>query len=317
MEFSTARFSGHQSFTLRNTWLTKGVLGCATDPHLFGRDDALVTLGVGKNMVEAIRYWCLATRVLTDKPGQRGAHEPTALGRRLFLEDGGWDPYLEDTGTLWLIHWLLATHAAYASTICYAFNCLDSPEFTRDGLEHRMANLAERLRVRATPNAIRRDVNVFIRTYCRQQDGASTSTEDILDCPLAELGLLYEEPQGRTYAFARGPKDSLPDVILAFALADYCQQRDGQRTFTFDEIAYEPFAPGRVFKLDELSLAERLERVVDLTAGAWQFTETAGYRQVLLTRDYDPYPALNTYYHGTPQGDSDAHQSPRTTVPCE
>lgn len=36
-------FSGHQSFPLRNTWLTKGVIACAEDPGVFGRDDAIVT----------------------------------------------------------------------------------------------------------------------------------------------------------------------------------------------------------------------------------------------------------------------------------
>jgi len=295
MELSVGRFSGHQSFTLRNTWLTKGVLACERNPFIFREPDALVTLGVGKNMVSSIRYWCLATRVVEDVQGQRGAYKPSEIGRRLFIDDG-WDPYLEDSATLWLLHWLLATHAAYATTIYYAFNELNVLEFSRESLERHIANLAEMINARATPNTVRRDVAVFIRSYLGGTDRASSSIEDALDCPLAELGLLYEEPIGRTYAFARGPKDSLPDAVFCYSLWDYARTRAGQRTFTFDELAYRPLSPGRVFKLDEIALAERLEGLADLTEGAFQFSETAGYRQLLITRELDPYEILADHY---------------------
>lgn len=311
MEPRTGRFSGHQSFTLRNTWLTKGVIACAADPRIFARDDALVTLGVGKNMVDAIRYWCLATRVLE---GERSAFRPTPLGYRLFIEDGGWDPYLEDSGTLWLLHWLLATHARYATTIYFAFNELHTLEFTRDSLEKSLVDLAARLGVRATANTIRRDVSVFIRTYLGGPDRASPSVEDILDCPLADLGLLHEEPVGHTFAFSRGPKDSLPDAVMLYALWEYMEGKKGQQTFSFDELAYRPSAPGRVFKLDERALAERLERLVDLTQGAWQFTETAGYRQILVTATINPYRHLENHYTRLQQGGIDAHPNNSETA---
>src|SRR3990172_1273373 len=119
-------FSGHQSFPFSNTWLTKGVTHCAQDPTIFGRDDAMVTLGVGKNMVQSIRHWCLATRMLQEDPGTRANRgrqvRPSDLGRRLFLGDEPWDPYLEDTATLWLIHWLLTTAGERATTWYIAFN---------------------------------------------------------------------------------------------------------------------------------------------------------------------------------------------------
>jgi len=296
MYITTGRFSGHQSFTLRNTWLTKGVLECTRNPRIFTEPDALVTLGVGKNMVDAIRYWCLATRVLEDDPQEYGAYRPTPLGSRLFIDSGGWDPYLEDTATVWLLHWSLATRAEYATTICYAFNLMNELEFTRESLERSIAELAEQMNARATANSIRRDVNVFIRSYVGTPDRARPSVEDILDCPLAELGLLRTDPHGRAYAFVRGAKDSLPDAVVLYAMNDYAARAGGRATFTFDELAYHAFAPGRVFKLDELALAERLEHIVEMTDGAWQFTETAGYRQMLMGYKMGALDALVGYY---------------------
>ena len=132
--------------------------------------------------------------------------------------------------------------------------------------------------------------------YAGTHHRKTVSVEDSLDCPLTELGLVYEESMGDLYAFSRGPKDSLPDAVVFYAIWNYARQKDGQRTFTFDELAYQPFSPGRVFKLDEPSLAERFERLAELTQGAWQLTETAGYRQVLVREEVDPEALLSHYY---------------------
>lgn len=308
MALNTARFSGHQSFTLRNTWLTKGVLGCTAVPSLFGKPDALISLGVGKNMVDSIRYWCLATRVIQESPSLRGAYEPTTLGRRLFRDDSHdpWDPYLEDIGSLWLLHWLLATNAEYATTPYYAFNELSSPEFTRDALEHDIRQLAGSLNARATDNTVKRDVAVFIRTYLGGSDRMDSSPEDGWDSPLAELGLLREEQHTQTYSLSRGHRPDLPDAVLVYALCQYAQTRAGRSTFTFDELSYRPRSPGRVFRLDDLALAERLERIDAATDAAWQFTETAGYRQLLVTRPLEPMDVLEGYYRAQSCGTTHA-----------
>jgi len=51
------KFSGHQTFAFRYGWLEKGVRGIDECATLFSEDDALVRLGVGKNMVSSIRHW--------------------------------------------------------------------------------------------------------------------------------------------------------------------------------------------------------------------------------------------------------------------
>lgn len=301
MDISSTKFWGHQSYHCRYTWLTKGVLGCSENPSLFREDNALVTLGVGKNMVDAIRYWCLATRVLEPDPeieNNRGSHlRPTDLGRRIFLEDGGWDRYLEDAGTLWLLHYRLATNAEWTTTAYYAFNEMPGLEFSRDNLREDLIDLDAMIsKRRSSENSIRRDVNVFIRTYVSSQDTSGESVEDLLDCPFAELGLVREDPDHRTYTFSRGYQHSLPNAVVLYAIWKYAEAKGVQQTFTFDELAYQPLGPGRVFKLDERALAERLERLATRTTGAVQLTETAGYRQVLVTQDFDPMEALAQYY---------------------
>ena len=303
MDIRAASFSGHESFPFRHTWLTKGVSACALDPSTFRSDEAMVSLGVGKNMVQAIRHWCLATQMIEEDPQQRNNRgrflRPTAIGQRLFLTDGGWDPYLENVATLWLIHWLLVTNSERATTWCFAFNYWHQPDFTRRTLEHAITDWATKLRsVRFTTGTLRRDIDVFIRTYVGSQQLPNVAIEDTLECPLVELGLIYEQELHDTYSFLRGPKDTLPDAILLFALQDYARRHPSQQSFTFDELAYGPFGPGRVFKLDEFSLAERLDGLSELTNGAWRFTETAGYEQILMAHDMNAFQILDDYYHG-------------------
>jgi hypothetical protein len=284
---------------MRNTWLTKGVIACEQNTSVFKEDDALVLFGVGKNMVDSIKYWTLATQVLVIDPDGGPGHDliPTDIGRRIFLESGGWDRYLEDEGTLWLLHYLLVTNPDWATTAYYAFNELTGIEFTRDGLEQILLDMiARRDDVQISPNTIHRDVNVFIRMYAGSRRASHSSVEDYLDCPLTDLGLIYEEPTKKAYAFSRGPKDSLPDEVVFYAISEYARLKGGQRSFTFNELAYQPLSPGRVFKLDELALAERLEHIGDLTSGAWQLTETAGYRQVVVTEKINALDILDRYY---------------------
>src|SRR5690606_5007171 len=150
--------------------------------------DALVRLGVGKNMVKAIRHWGLATGVLEEEPGSRGRLiKPSNFGLRLFGDDG-WDPYLEDPATLWLIHWQLASTPGRATTWYWLFNQHPTPDFTVDAVVQALVRLArENGWPKLTPASLRRDIDCCVRTYFSGRKAARAVLEDTLDCPLNEL----------------------------------------------------------------------------------------------------------------------------------
>src|SRR5262249_29758269 len=62
------KFSGHQTFVFRYGWLEKGGRGVNECPTLFSEDDALVRLGVGKNMVSSIQHWSHVTQLVELDP---------------------------------------------------------------------------------------------------------------------------------------------------------------------------------------------------------------------------------------------------------
>jgi hypothetical protein len=101
---------------------------------VFLHDNAITTLGVGKNMVRAIRHWCLSAAVIEEKQGERfGVMQPTTLGR-LLLGKKGLDPYLEVPTTLWLIHWQIASNRSRSTTWFWTFSHFHEPVFSREAL---------------------------------------------------------------------------------------------------------------------------------------------------------------------------------------
>jgi len=118
-------FARHETFHPRFGWLKKAVDSARKAPDIFTRADAPVEMGVGKNMVHAIRYWGLAFKLLKEASNPDGSRapgmQPDTLGTQIFGDDG-WDQFMEDPATLWLLHWSLLRHTCYAPVWWLAFN---------------------------------------------------------------------------------------------------------------------------------------------------------------------------------------------------
>ena len=303
-------FSGHESFPFRYTWLKKGYNAVKINPQIFSAKEATVELGVGKNMVRSIRHWGLATGILEedlDISNKRGRYlKATYLGD-LLLGIEGCDPFLEDEGTIWLLHWFIVTNRQRATTWTYAFGHLNRVDFSKDDLIGELGDLVLKSNgSRVSKNTLKRDVDAFIRTYVPAQESRNFVLEDTLDCPLVELNLIRETGWRSHYKFQRGPKPTLPDLVFTYALCEFWNRSfPSVNTMSFEEIAYHPDSPGRIFKLDEDSLAIRLESLNGLTGDQLRLDETAGLRQMLRVGPLDPASFLHKYYGIVPEASSE------------
>ncbi|MBA3546098.1 MAG: DUF4007 family protein [Nannocystis sp.] len=297
LDLGQASFSGHETFAFRFSWLPKGVQAVmaldASDVDFFAREEAMVDLGVGKNMVKAIRHWCLATQLITAPGGKRSRKlEASEVGKALLAQDG-LDPYLEDPGSLWLLHWLLATNTAKATTWRWAFGYWSQTEFTRDGMVAELLSLLGRTgSSRANGASLGRDVDTFLHTYAPPRLSKHHVLEDTLECPLVDLRLIRRDGVTDRYEFVRGPKPSLPDWVLGFAVLQYWERHVPGETLAFETLLYGEEAPGRVFGLSERSFAERVEGIERWTRGAVSFDDTAGMRQLYRKRQIKPLDLL-------------------------
>jgi hypothetical protein len=288
---SQYQFSGHETFPFRYPWLKKGFDAVRADAGVFVRDDAITTLGVGKNMVRAIRHWCLAAGVLEES--DQGGLRPSPFGNAL-LADDGLDPYLEDPASLWLLHWQIATNRYRCTTWFWTFSHFHEPEFTREALTSALFRWTQTLPGKqVAESSLKRDVEVFLRTYSPSRHSRGEAAEDSLDCPLVDLGLIVQPAGGQAFQFRRGRQQSLPDGVLLYATLAYWEENAPQAgTLAIADLARQPASPGRVFKIDESSLVERLEGIERLTDGAVSFGETAGLRQLYRREKMDAQDAL-------------------------
>ncbi len=277
-------FSGHETFPFRYPWLKKGFDAVREDSEVFLRDDASTTLGVGKNMVRAIRHWGLAAGVLEENEG--GGLKASALGK-LLLADDGLDPYLEDPATLWVIHWQIASSRSRATTWWWTFSLFHEPEFTREALNSAVYKWTQTIGGKqVAESSLKRDVEVFLRTYVPARGSRGDVAEDSLDCPLVELGLITQSTGSQTYRFRRGAQKTLPDGILLYGVISFWNAfAPDAGTLAIHDLARQPGSPGRLFKIDESSLVERLEGVEKLTGGSLSYGETAGLRQLYRRGD--------------------------------
>jgi len=291
-------FSGHETFALRHFWLKKAIDLLVHDPAIFQREDAIVHFGVGKNMVSSIRYWCLAARVAQFDPKTRSNHlYPTSLGRNLF-SDNGWDPFLEDDATLWLIHWNLASTGTRLATWYWAFNRFHEFAFTKSNF---VDLLIRELQLFGwsdfSPTTIKRDVDCFVQTYLsRAADKIGLGAG--IECPLSTLDILVPEPGSERLRFNIGPKETLPAPIFTYALIHFWNSRNGASTLQLREILHSEGSPSLVFKLDQESVLNYLDKIGEVTSGYIIFEDTPLVRRIVKRGDIpaDPIFLLEKYY---------------------
>lgn len=283
-------FARHETFHPRFGWLRKAVSCAERDGGVFSDPEATVTLGVGKNMVKAIRYWGLAFKVLEHKPNPARPRLPLVVPSEFgltLLDDDGLDPYLEDPGSLWLLHWKLLAPPCAAPAWWVAFNDFAPHQFSEAQLAVHILELAAAAGWPAVVEAsVKKDVDCLIRTYTIRHQGR-LGLDDILDCPFRDLGLMEAAAGdgGRTWRFSVGDKANLPDAIVAYAALDFAV-RTGQRarSISIARLTHDPGSPGAVFRLTETGLYDALRRHGS-SYRALRVAEPAGLRQYIFDAD--------------------------------
>lgn len=292
-------FGGHESFPLRYGWLKKGYDLLVQDPMGLSHDEAMVTLGVGKNMVGAIRHWGLACEVFQDPKKARGT-EASDFGKAL-LDKNGWDPYLEDIGTTWLLHWKLTTNRARAGAWYWLFSRPRSNRFAKDSVVLELMEILSQRGTRGSETTIARDMDVLVRSYCRRTKASGKSSEELLESPFTTLGLLREASETAEYELVQGVHPSLPLAVFEAALVEFAANaKPARRAISLDDLMYGDSSPGRVFRLSEEGLMSRLHALQGTRGTTYVVDETAGLRQLLIRGEMpDTNEILTMYYRGT------------------
>lgn len=302
------RFSGHETFACRYAWLPKAINGIGDFPDLLTsakEDEAMVELGLGKNMVRSTRFWAEAADIVVPV---EGGHEPTDFGNQLFI---GWrddqddelpplDPYLEDIQTLWLIHWKLATNPnALVFSWDFLLNCFQEPELYTSSVVRALSTALTQSKI--SPGSVEQLWEVFLHSYVPTRGRKGEVREDSLDCPLVELELLVSSGvtesslrPGRIetkYAFRREDKPEIGKKLFAFCLHDFWQNKHPrEHSIPLHLVANGHGSPGQVFKIPEQDIRSRLIGIGEASDGAFEFEESAAIPRIIRRPNADLIP---------------------------
>ena len=278
-------FSGHDTFHCRSLWLKKGYDYLLLDKK-FSDEDAVVVLGVGKNMVSAIRYWMKAFG-LADADDR-----PTELARWVFDDEKGFDPYLEDEGTLWLLHYhiVVNNHASIYNLIFNTYRRLRI-EFTLKDFQQYLGRLSGSIpQLNFSESTIKSDFNAFIKTYLRHSD--AKSKEEALTGVLTDLKLLNVKQDGESYFITNAERHNLPIEILLYGIL---VANEGSKSISYQRLEEEKNQVGSVFALNQEGLVTKIEALANRYEGI-VFSDQAGIMELQFKSEFDPHQVLSNYY---------------------
>lgn len=278
------KFSGHESFVIRYGWLPKLYDALTASPDVFTSDErAILTLGLGRNMVKSIRFWGDALGLI-EQAGRQVV--PTPLARRLLDPATGRDPYLEDVDSLWRLHWLLTTRARLGAWSTFFMDMRDAV-VPRQRLVTAVTSRAEALGSRISPGTATAHVDILVRSYDAGRSEGVPVLEDALGCPLQELDLVREESVlgTPTLRLSRGPKPTLAVPAFAFAVHDFWTgTAPGSAVVSLRSLMLSRRSPGMVYALDESGLYERLGALCAAARGLELRDDGAGGVDLVATR---------------------------------
>lgn len=290
------KFRAHDTFFIRKGWLSKGMRNVIADKDVFITKDKdrnpMDVLGIGANMVKALRYWLQAVG-LTEEPskGQRFQYL-TELGQIIYDQD----PYIEEIGTLWLLQYQLAKNKMDATAWYFFFNEFNMVEFTREEFVQSLQNYILMAQEQAAVRSLNDDFSCIISTYVSRGKTSSTrvSPENNIDCPFGELGLIdILRKTGNNVVY----KKSIPAAETIdpwIALAVIYEQASGNKEISLSNLLSAPCNIGRVFNLDSITMIEILHKAE--RTGLLRIVRTAGLDYIKLNEEYTFIDCVKKYY---------------------
>ena len=302
----TYKFSGHETFACRYAWLPKAATSVTNNPSIFSdEDEAMVELGVGKNMVRSIRFWAEAADIIRST---KTGHELTEFGRDLLFGEESCDPYLEDIRTLWLLHWKLATNP---NSLIFAWDFLlnhfHEPELYSSAVVRAFGKALKQISEKTVSDgSLEQLFEVFLHSYVPTRGRKGQVKEDNLDCPLVELGLLRHTGmtqstihEGRfepKYAFRREDKPEITPSLFAYCLNEYWGTKHPQeQSIPFHVIVVGEGSPGQIFKIPEPDIRSRLLGIEETTDGFFFFEESAAIPRIVRRNEKASPGLINIY----------------------
>lgn len=246
-------FGQHQSFYLRINWLRKALKyidnGNNNGKFLY-HDMAPEILGLGKNMVQSLRYWVGATEVVSIEKNNMIV---TNFG--LLLND--YDRFIEIRDTASIVHYHLVDEQEPSTTWYWYFNHCNRKIATKDELLNELISWISKNNIKKpSETSLKRDIDCLIRMYSDREK--TEDPEEVIQSPLCNIGLISEEKKN---VVKRSPNyTSIGIGALMYCLLKY-KENNKITTISIEEIERKETLWGKVYNLQRNEIIRAIEEL--------------------------------------------------------
>ncbi len=288
------KFRAHDTFAIRKGWLHKGMRHVTNNPRIFvDRDiNPMDEFGIGANMVKALRYWLQATGLTAEGTGNNRNQHLTPFGELVYEND----PYIEEDGTLFLIHYFLASNEDMATAWYFFFNQFKMIEITQDSFVSALkAYLLERLKEGEnlpSDRALNDDYDCIIKTYTHS---ANSTPESNMECPLSDIEIVTAvDGKTKTYTKLAPKLTAINPLILLAIIINENAKLEGAAEIKISKLENDSCNIGKIFNLDSLAIAIYLDKLQNM--GHISVNRTAGLDVITLRTNWDFNQCVAEYY---------------------
>lgn len=270
-------YNQHQSFYLRDRWLGKGLRAINKDPRFFYQDDAFEKLGLGKNMVQSLRHWLIATGcAYNDGVGKKRKMILTPFGNWV-LEN---DPALKYADTVAMIHYNIVYKDEPSSSWFWYFNINNESMSDKENLFIRLDEWVQEKESRVvSKNSIKRDVDVLLKMYSKGEE--LEDPEEVISSPFSRLNLIVEKEEMWKKNEVTMPENSL--LFIKYALCKYSNEKK-RYELSVEEILNDSSLIGRVYNMKSSTVLNKLIQLENSKIYKINFTRTNNLDYIILPK---------------------------------
>jgi hypothetical protein len=239
-------YGRHESFYLRNKWVSKGLRQVTTNNNFFYDKDNFEKIGLGKNMVRSLRFWLTALNLVEENNKK---HTLTPLGEIIFNKDR----LLERPSTIAILHSELLLNLGDTATVFnWFFTQYNETSTTKADLKAAFKEwVGKKEQKGVSERSLDRDIDVLVQLYTKEAN--ESDPEDSIFSPFTALHLIKEERSGeKSDTIRKNSMNYEKEDLTAFyyTLIRYAQKEKVEYV-QLDEIMSQDTLWGKIYNLSK------------------------------------------------------------------
>ncbi len=277
------KLKGHESFSIREGWITKGIVEIEKNPKVFSEKDATNILGIGNSMVKSLKYWLITCGIIEEAKKQE--YKLTELGK--LIRD--YDLFMEDLFSLYFLHINIINNIEKAYIWNLFFNKCSAKIFSKRELLEQMMYVLDSENIEYNEKMLADEISTLLKTYTIEEKNGTP--ENNYTCPLTDLKLLKKVDKDN-YEKVKSNMNNLNPLVVYWCIINQTVENG----INIDDLLKGDKAVCKLLNLDKIILNEYLDILKKY--GLITVNRTAGLNMIYIEKRCSLEEIFKMYFEG-------------------